>query len=97
MKWLFVAGLLGLLCSCGPRLTFHSAAATQDELLGRASLVFIGVIESEELEYQLPFRLFWRVDSPPPPEEGDYWRILRRRVRVETVLRGEERRPVVDV
>jgi hypothetical protein len=97
MRWLGLWMAAGLLSGCGPRLTFHPAAATQDELLGRASLVFIGVIESEELEYQLPFRLFWRVDSPPPAEEGDYWRILRRRVRVETVLRSEERRPLVDV
>lgn len=96
MKWLFVAGLLGLQCSCGPRLTFHPGPVSREELLGRASLVFIGVIESHELEFQLPFRLFWRVDSPPPGDET-YWRILRRRVRVETVLRGEEHRPVVDV
>lgn len=55
----------------------------------RATHVFIGVIEKEDFE-SWPF---FRVRG----DDGKYWGILRRRVRIETVLRGNKQRPSVDI
>jgi hypothetical protein len=52
-------------------------------MLAGASLVVLGVIEEHKLE-SWPF---FRVQVPPAPD-AHYWRPLRRRVRVETVLSG---------
>ena len=61
-------------------------------MLARASVVLVGVIEEQKLERWPWFRV-----SLPRDVGGDYWRILRRRVRVETVLRGSETRKSIDV
>jgi len=55
-----------------------SPEMTPDEMLGRASLVFIGVIEGHHFD-SYPF---FRVAG----DDQRYWKIRRRRVRVETVL-----------
>jgi len=79
-----------LLTGCGPGLVFNnSQEMTQDQMLARADHVFIGVIEKQELEHWL----FLRV----PGDNSGYWKVLRRRVRVETVLRGVEPRKAIDI
>jgi hypothetical protein len=62
---------------------------TPEQMLQRSTHVFVGVIEKQEF----PNRFLFRVSGEDPGK----WRVLRRRVRVETVLRGEESRPVIDV
>jgi hypothetical protein len=62
-------------------------------MLSRASHVVIGVIENHKLES----RPFLRVSVPGDVGDAKYWKILRRRVRVETVLRGSETRKFIDV
>jgi hypothetical protein len=66
---------------------------SREEMLSRASVVLIGVIENHEFE-SWPF---FRAIIPADARDAKYWRILRHRVRVETVLRGSETRKVVDV
>lgn len=84
-------GLLVLLCGCGPGLVFNdSPQMSPDEMLQRADLVFVGVIETQGLESWPFFRL-------PGQDQPDSWKILRRRVRVETVLFGVETRRVIPV
>lgn len=64
------------------------------QMLERASLVFIGDIQKQKFE-SWPF---FRVKIPgDDPATTKYWKVLRREVRVETVLRGIEPRKVVDV
>src|SRR5947208_89299 len=62
-------------------------------MLSRASHVLIGVIESHNWES----RPFFRVSVPSDAGEEKYWKVLRRRVRVETVLRGSESHKSIDV
>jgi hypothetical protein len=62
---------------------------TPEEELARATLVFVGVIQKHQLESWL----FFRLNIPgEDPSNAKYWKILRREVRVETVLRGAETR-----
>ncbi len=63
-------------------------------MLARASLIFVGVIQKHQIEYWPLFRLNIPGDNPATAK---YWKILRREVRVEMVLRGVEPRKVVDV
>ncbi len=58
-------------------------------MLDRASHIFIGVIEKQEFENWL----FLRV----PGDNSSYWKVLRRKVRVENVLRGVEPRKTIDI
>lgn len=93
---LLLACLSLLLCGCGPpRLTFNeSQEMTRDEILARSSLVFVGVIESHDIDLR---------PLPPAslpgiaPASLELWKIMRRRVRVELVLRGTETRKEIDV
>lgn len=62
-------------------------------MLSRASHVVIGVIEDHRFE-SWPF---FRVSVPKDVSEAKSWRVLRRRVRVEAVLRGSESRKSIDV
>ena len=63
-------------------------------MLRRATLVFIGVVQKQQIE----FWPFLRLKIPgDDPTNDRYWKILRREVRVETVLRGTESRSVVNV
>lgn len=58
-------------------------------MLDRSTHVFLGVVEREQIE----FRPFFRV----PGDDSRYWKVLRRRVRVEAVLKGHEPRSPVDI
>jgi hypothetical protein len=78
-----------LLTSCNPGFEFNKGDLTPDQMLDRATHIFIGVIEKHALE----FRPFFRI----PGDESGFWKVARRRVRIENVLRGEEKRPVVDI
>ncbi len=84
-----------LLCGCGPGLTFNaSQEMTTDAMLRRADLVFVGVIE----EHHFDSWPFFRVNIPDEdPQHTNWWKVLRRVVRVETVLRGHEARKRIDV
>ena len=92
---LVLACLSLLLCGCGPRLTYSGyRQMTPDEMLARSSLVFVGVIESHHSNWH-PFRqVLLPVDAPA---RGNSWRIVRRRVQIELVLRGSEPRKAIDV
>jgi hypothetical protein len=64
------------------------------EMLAWASHVFVGVIQEQNFE-SWPF---FRLKKPlGRPDDAKYWKILRREVHVEMVLRGTESRKVVDV
>lgn len=67
---------------------------TSEEKLARATVVFIGVIQAHHFDSWPLFRL-----NIPGEDQSNakYWKILRREVRIETVLRGTEGRKVVDV
>jgi hypothetical protein len=62
---------------------------TRDQMLDRASHVFIGVIEKQEYEH-------WLFLFPPGKRRGDST-ILKRDVRVETAIRGKKFRQSVTV
>jgi hypothetical protein len=90
----FLAVALLLFSGCGPGLVFNSSQdMSREEMLARASHIFVGVIQKHQF-YSWPF---FRLKLPGDPESAKYWKILRREVRVETVLRGSETRKVVDV
>jgi hypothetical protein len=67
---------------------------TSEEKLARATVVFVGVIQAHHFDSWPLFRL-----NIPGEDQSNakYWKILRREVRIETVLRGAEGRKVVDV
>src|ERR1017187_567231 len=90
-----IAASLMLLSGCGPGLVFNSSNfMSPDEMLARASHVFVGVIQKHEFESWPFFRLRTLGADPFDPK---YWRILRREVRVEMVLRGVEPRKVINI
>jgi hypothetical protein len=67
---------------------------SSEAMLARASHVFIGVIQKHQLE-SWPF---FHMKVPwGGPADAKYWKILRREVHIEMVLRGTESRKVVDV
>jgi len=77
---------------------------SRDEMLSRASHVLIGVIENHEFASWPLFRVSLSgeysgvyPDAERHAGEARYWKVLRRRVRVEAVLRGIERRKIIDV
>jgi hypothetical protein len=84
-----------LLSGCGPGLVFNpSPRMSSDEMLARASHVFVGVIEKQQFD-SWPF---FHVSAPGEnPDNLKHWKVLRRRVRIEMVLRGSEPRRLVDV
>ncbi len=63
-------------------------------MLDRADLVFIGVIESQHFDFWPFFRFNLAGENPATAK---YWKVLRRRVRVEMVIRGMESRKLIDV
>ena len=86
--------LFVLINGCGPRLEFNdSPEMSTGEMLSRASHVFIGVIQKHQFESWPSFRF----EVPGEREDAKYWRVLRREVRLETVLRGAETRNVASV
>jgi hypothetical protein len=81
-----VAAALLLLTGCGPGLVFNAANdMSKEQMLARATHVFVGVVTRQEFE-SWPFLRF----SIPGESvsKAKYWKILRRDVAVETVLRG---------
>lgn len=62
---------------------------TPDQMLDRATLVFVGVIERHTFE-SWPFLRI-------PGEDSTNWRVVDMRVRIEAVARGQESRRVVDI
>jgi len=66
-----------------------------EQMLQRATHIFIGVIERQDFE-SWPFLSvpgFPGMDS----KERRYWRVLRRKVRVEIIVKGIEPRKLIDV
>jgi hypothetical protein len=94
VRFLLLGALL-LLSGCGPALIFYSPQEmSRDEMLARASHIFIGVIQKQQFD-SWPFS---RLNMPDAdPATAKYWRILRREVRIEMVLRGTESRKMVDI
>jgi hypothetical protein len=84
----FILASVLLLGSCA-RLELSTGQMTPEQMLQRSTHVFIGVIQKHEF----PNPLLFRVSG----EDAGKWKVLKRSVRVETVLRGEESRPVIDV
>jgi hypothetical protein len=78
-----------MLSGCGPGLVFDNSYMTPDQMLQRADHIFIGVIVDQQLQAWPFFRV-------PGQKPGD-WAILRRRIRLENVLRGVEPRTEVDI
>jgi len=87
----FAGATLLTLAGCG-HVFVMNRVQTRDELLSRATHVLVGVIENQELESA------WSYRASVPSDDGErkYWRILRRRIRVETVLFGSENRKTID-
>jgi len=87
MRWLTATALL--LTSCGPGLKFDKSPMTTDQMLDRATLVFVGVIERHTFE-SWPFLRI-------PGEDSKDWRVLDRHVRVEAITLGKEPGKIIDV
>ena len=82
-----VAAALLLLTGCGPGVVFNAAPdMSNDQMLARATHVFVGVVRRQQFE-SWPFLGF----SIPGENAGraKYWKLLRRDVAVEMVLRGK--------
>jgi hypothetical protein len=71
------------------RIQRNTSEMTPEQMIERSTHVFIGVIEKQEL----PSRLLIRVTG----DDASQWMVVKMKVRVETVLRGTESRPVVDI
>ena len=84
-----IAAAFLLLSGCGPGLVFNSSVMSANEMMARASHIFVGVIQKQQFE-SWPFLRFSfpGMDSPT----AKCWKVLRREVRVEMVLRGAESR-----
>jgi len=76
------------LASCA-RLPRNTSDMTADQLIERSTHVFIGVIEKHEF----PNRFLFRVSG----KDGEKWRVVCMRLKVEMVLRGVEPRTTVDI
>lgn len=63
-------------------------------MLKRVDLVFVGVIQDQQFDWWPAFQGTMQFANP---EEAKHWQVLRRRVRVETVLKGSEPRPALDI
>ena len=66
-----------------------------EQMFERATHVLVGVIEKHDIER-------WPFLSVPgfpgmDPREQRYWRVMRRRVHVELVVKGVEPRRLIDV
>ena len=89
MRWGGVVVAVLFLTGCQPSFQFNTSEMTPDQMLDRATLVFVGVIESQTF-VSWPFLRI-------PGQNADYWRVLERRVTVEAIARGQVPRKVVDV
>lgn len=82
-----------VLTGCDYRFTFHPEM-TDEEMVQRSDLVFIGVIESQHFDYY-PFFRGPKVNRTE--DDLKWWRPLRRRVRVEADLHGSYPQKEIDV
>src|SRR5688572_17442005 len=82
-----------ILAGCGPGPEFNlGPGMTVEEMERRATFAFVGVIERQMFESQPFFRL--------SGDDANCWKVLRRDVRVETVVKGTEFRkrfPVYEI
>jgi hypothetical protein len=95
------------LVGCSPRFQSNTSPMATEEMLQRATHVFVGVIEGQDFGW--PYSFYETVPwlSAPVPDwlkysvhwlvGGRKWVVLRRRVRVEMVLKGSEARKFIDV
>jgi hypothetical protein len=83
---LFAAAVMA---GCGPGIEPHFGQFTPEEMERRATLAFVGMIERHIFENQPYFRI--------PGDKSRYWKVLRREVRVETVIKGSESRTRIPV
>jgi hypothetical protein len=89
VRWILICAVF-LLTGCGPGLVFNnSQEMTSEQMLQRADHIFIGVITDQQLQLWPFLRI--------PGQETSYWRVARRRVRIENVLVGSEARKEVHV
>ncbi|HUA21109.1 MAG TPA: hypothetical protein VMB25_20315 [Bryobacteraceae bacterium] len=91
MRWCVVVALL-CLTGCQPSFQFNDSKMTPNQMLDRATLVFVGVIQSQTF-VNWPFL---RIPGEAPKYQ-QYWRVLKRRVHVEIVAKGQESRKVIDI
>src|ERR1017187_6386724 len=89
-----VAAAFLLLIGCGPGLVFNSSEMSAKEMMARASHIFVGVIQKQQLE-SWPLLRFIFPGMYAATAKG--WKVLRGEVRVERVLRGAESRTVIGV
>ena len=78
-----------ILTGCQSGLKFNRSNMTSEEMLDRAALVFVGVIERQTF-------VSWPFLSVPG-QDPKYWRLLDRQVRIEAIARGTEARKEIDV
>lgn len=83
-----------LLSACGSRLVLDKRQMSSAEMLVQANVVFIGVIQRHQFE-SIPY-IEWNLTSYNPAK-ARLWRVLRREVLIEMVLRGTESRRAVNV
>ncbi len=83
MRLLAILAAAVILTGCDYGFTFQPENLTPDQLLDRAELVFIGVIQEQHIDSWPFFRL---AGADRGQNCGD--RFARRRVRVETVFEG---------
>lgn len=95
VRWILACTLL-CLTACSPGLEFNiSQDMSKDQMVQRATHIFVGVIEKQAFE-SWPF---FSVPGFPggDPKDRRYWRVLRRQVRVEIVVKGIEPRKLIDI
>jgi hypothetical protein len=87
--------LLAVLLLTGCSHGFHARVEkTPDEQLpARAELILIGVIQGQHLDSFL----YFRPDKIPDGDPPESWRPLRRRIRVDAVLKGSYTKSQIDV
>ena len=96
VRKLLVVTLLLLSCGCTRRLVLNNhSTESRNDWLRQADLIFVGVIQ----KHQFDTWPYIRLTIPPKDNFGapKQWNVLRREVRVETVIRGRETRKVIDV
>jgi hypothetical protein len=90
----WIIAIFGLLVLSGCGQVFElTHVDSREEMVKRASLVVVGVIEKQALQS----RMFYRASVPDEVGALRYWRVLRRRLRVETVLQGAEANRSIEV
>ncbi len=84
---------LMMLAGCNHGFHPHIEQVSEGQLPARAELILIGVIEGHHRD-SFPY---FRPDKIPAGDPPEFWRPVRRRIRVEAVLRGAYAEPQIDV